>query len=842
MRTAITLCATVALFAALAASRHLPARGSREPRPHKCVHDTPMVQKLMRADLARNRPKMAAIESKLAARRFTSQQSVTGELRIVFSTADLDDSSQYCTAEGDVRPDFAGNSVTCSADDVLTAEKKRILLDNILPTAQQKIQTALQLQQRVSPVVVPQQACGSDFTIPSEHSTAGVSDADVVLYVAAGPTEDGVLAWAGACATDLSNRVVVSRLNFGPANIEWGVDSVNTEQVATAVHETFHALGFSVGFFENSGYTSTATLREKTVTLLTSPTVVDKYREYFGCDTLAGAELEDEGGSGSAGSHFDRRVLPTEMMTGSGGNILSVLTLAALQDTGHYTAVFSNAESMVFAQNAGCGFHESKCNTAAGGAGTYWCFDDDSTAWRCSDDLKKVGFCDVTTYSSDLPTYFQYYSDPRKGGRLFFDGCPWVSNFANRICTDSRDSTANEALEGHYFGQGGRCFRTHGVRDGNYLFDPGTHTCLLARCSDDDATLYVTINGSSLWKTCPSGGGNVTDLPNEFVGSIECPSAASMCPGLEESTPVPPTPPTPVPTPIPPTPVPTPQQTFPGDTPVPGGDTPIPATPSGLTATVTGAFVLSGANWGSMSSDQDAVSQLVYALRSDVGELLAIGAEYVEISSLQVGSLHVTYAVYHENSNRETVNRAFQVAIDGGGVSWMGRVAAVYAIHTDGSDTTALTSATTDEPAAEDTSTPLCSDPSNFQHDQCGIIIIVVIVVVGVICFCAFIAWWNKKHDEEEAAKQREAGAAAENGPGGPPMPGDGLQAASPAGVAPNRSGYPAPSAPPAHQQQWQQAPPPPAHQQQWQQAPPPPGQQQQWQPYAANRQPPRRQ
>ena len=56
-----------------------------------------------------------------------------------------------------------------------------------------------------------------------------------------------------------------------------------------------------------------------------------------GC--LPGAELEDDGGPGTAESHFEKRVFGNELMTGIVGSdvpVLSSFTLALCQDSGWY--------------------------------------------------------------------------------------------------------------------------------------------------------------------------------------------------------------------------------------------------------------------------------------------------------------------------------------------------------------------------------------------------------------------------------------------------------------------------------------------------------------------------
>ena len=47
--------------------------------------------------------------------------------------------------------------------------------------------------------------------------------------------------------------------------------------------------------------------------LITLPGVVEYAREYFDCNNLTGVELENQGGSGTQGSHWERRILGDEV-------------------------------------------------------------------------------------------------------------------------------------------------------------------------------------------------------------------------------------------------------------------------------------------------------------------------------------------------------------------------------------------------------------------------------------------------------------------------------------------------------------------------------------------------
>jgi len=78
---------------------------------------------------------------------------------------------------------------------------------------------------------------------------------------------------------------------------------------------------------------------------------------------LEGAYLENQGGSGSFGAHFERRVFFNEFMTASRlkDRRISEFTLALLEGTGWYKPNYLYAEPMTYGKNAGCAFLDTEC-------------------------------------------------------------------------------------------------------------------------------------------------------------------------------------------------------------------------------------------------------------------------------------------------------------------------------------------------------------------------------------------------------------------------------------------------------------------------------------------------
>ena len=135
------------------------------------------------------------------------------------------------------------------------------------------------------------------------------------------------------------------------------------------LHELTHALGFLYTMFpyfpggaENT-YT-TEYIRYSYRYIIKTPKVIETARKYFNCSYLNGVELEDQGGAGSAGSHWEQRILLGDYM---GAVIyqeemaISEITLALLEDTGWYKANYYTGGLMRFGKNKGCDFLYYNC-------------------------------------------------------------------------------------------------------------------------------------------------------------------------------------------------------------------------------------------------------------------------------------------------------------------------------------------------------------------------------------------------------------------------------------------------------------------------------------------------
>eukprot|EP00163_Fabomonas_tropica_P012919 TRINITY_DN24315_c0_g1_i1.p1 TRINITY_DN24315_c0_g1~~TRINITY_DN24315_c0_g1_i1.p1 ORF type:complete len:272 (+),score=60.99 TRINITY_DN24315_c0_g1_i1:774-1589(+) len=237
---------------------------------------------------------------------------------------------------------------------------------------------------RQSPLPVTSSQCGGHpLQYAATPDPSSVSDADYLLYVTARPTIGQTLAFAVTCEFDsrTTGRPIVGWANFGPARIlpgDPGVESV-------ARHEISHALGFSAsswarfrdrqtGSVRPANQVTTTTTRaqgkgSKEVLLMTTDKVVEEVRNHFACPSLTGGELENNGGSGTASSHWEKRLFGNDFMIGSKGSsaVYSPMTFAAFHDSGWYDVDFTSSHigTNPWGAQKGCSFTSSSCGEAA---------------------------------------------------------------------------------------------------------------------------------------------------------------------------------------------------------------------------------------------------------------------------------------------------------------------------------------------------------------------------------------------------------------------------------------------------------------------------------------------
>jgi len=301
-----------------------------------------------------------------------------------------------------------------------------------------------------------------------------------------------------------------------------------------------------------------------------TPVVLAKARHHFDCrcgdagesDCIEYISLEDSGGEGTASSHWEKRVLYNEVMSGTVNTAtspISNITLALFEDSGWFRPNYGVAapecffdpswcglpggegtrprKPLLWGAGRGCGFVMGACDGDAwrGDLG-YFCTDY-SHARGCTVGWRAVGRCSRMVYSADLPRQFQYFADARVGGQRSEDYCPVWEAFSNYGCGEGGEEGADmarlkAAQRGEARCEGCRCAATtlcnssHSDCGAGREFGCYEHRCL--------SPTRLQMRVGNTWFDCaeqptPSR----ISLPG-YAGELECPPAAELCASAAE--------------------------------------------------------------------------------------------------------------------------------------------------------------------------------------------------------------------------------------------------------------------------------------------------------------------
>ncbi|KAI9118354.1 hypothetical protein K1719_010686 [Acacia pycnantha] len=260
------------------------------------------------------------------------------------------------------------------------------------------------------------------------------------------------------------------------------------------------------------------------VTRVVLPRVVMHSRHHYGAFSkyFTGLELEDGGGRGTSGSHWEKRLMMNEIMTGSVDtrSVVSKMTLALLEDSGWYRANYSMADRLDWGRNQGTEFVTSPCNFWKG---AYHC--NKTQLSGCTYNREAEGYCPIVKYTGDLPQWNQYFSQANEGGQSSLaDYCTYLVAYSDGSCTDVNSARAPDRMLGEVRGSNSRCMASTLVRMG---FVRGSMTqgngCYQHRCANN--SLEVEVDG--IWKVCPEVGGPI-QFPG-FNGELICPAYHELC-------------------------------------------------------------------------------------------------------------------------------------------------------------------------------------------------------------------------------------------------------------------------------------------------------------------------
>ncbi|KAL4453893.1 hypothetical protein ABPG74_003776 [Tetrahymena malaccensis] len=378
--------------------------------------------------------------------------------------------------------------------------------------------------------------------IPSQDDqTIGITNSDLHLYfIFNSESKAGYLANAGFCnlqQTSTYLRPNFGRVLFNIANMK--NSGTNLEQyqndVMVTLHEVIHVLGFSYGAMQNwynkstnqllgqtaaNNLITTQKIRGLDTKILGSPNVLATAQKYYGCPTLKGMQLENQGGSGSVNSHWERTIIRSEIMTASAlteGLNLTFFTIALLKDTGYWDDVNENVTDPIYwGRGKGCDFFEKACSS--------------STQYE--------------EFATPGQLACSFWGDGQGKGSnsdSYGDTCNVIQIYSNRLCSDianqnyQNDPASFNSDTSNDFSYNSKCFVSNVYSPSSqYKYTDENLRCHFYQCTPDKTQL--TISFSQIPNTqivCGySDQGTQKDVvyQGNKLGQVTCPSnIARMC-------------------------------------------------------------------------------------------------------------------------------------------------------------------------------------------------------------------------------------------------------------------------------------------------------------------------
>ena len=172
---------------------------------------------------------------------------------------------------------------------------------------------------------------------------------------------ESVLASSSAYHYEAETGLPITGLLYINKDLDYSMLQSQEYFESIILHEFTHVLGFDIFFFKNV-YKNYLTQTDKFGIqrhYIISQKVKNYAQKYFNCNNIIGVELEEYGNSGTAGSHWEARVLLGEYMNGyiyTEEQVISEFTLSLLEDTGLYKANYYTGGLMRYGKNKGCDF------------------------------------------------------------------------------------------------------------------------------------------------------------------------------------------------------------------------------------------------------------------------------------------------------------------------------------------------------------------------------------------------------------------------------------------------------------------------------------------------------
>ena len=333
-------------------------------------------------------------------------------------------------------------------------------------------------------------------------------------------------------------------------------------------HEFTHILGFTRTHFIQYMH-NTFSRKDKygiDRTYVNSTKVIEVAKKYYNCPTIDGVELENFGGNGTSGSHWEARILLGEYMNGvlyPEEQVISEFTLALLEDTGYYKANYYTGGLMRYGKGKGCDFINNKCVNSTHEINPLFenefydsIYSEYSLDASCSSGRQSRTYYAWWKYEN-IPQEYQYFTNKKYGGFSAADYCPVAKEYSkesdnayytghcslkgnggygtqinyeeikgNSKTVKSYTSNDLELITGETYSDHSFCYQSSLIKNSS-TFDNSVVRAVCYETFCSDKSLTIKINND--YFVCPRPGGKIK--VEGYKGYFMCPDYNLMCSG-----------------------------------------------------------------------------------------------------------------------------------------------------------------------------------------------------------------------------------------------------------------------------------------------------------------------
>ena len=276
-----------------------------------------------------------------------------------------------------------------------------MIRDVIIPRLKKKLNRIFSVQGEGVIFPFDSTRCDDDFPVPQKYK-ASITSADLIIFFKLTLNTSVVINTKSCLFRADNTRPVVGRMFFSANQVEIDYEGIAVVQ-DFLFSKILQILGFSKNLFDHFDSFLPVTEVEKEfrngelkdVLYYIGPKGVHQARNHFNCHSLTRIRMENDLDA-TFGSHLEKTQFGNEMLTADlrGNKVLSAITLAILEDSGWYKADYTQAETLLFGRDKGCGFLEQECNTQ------FPEFCENEGEFNCSGDYKSKSLCLKTPHST----------------------------------------------------------------------------------------------------------------------------------------------------------------------------------------------------------------------------------------------------------------------------------------------------------------------------------------------------------------------------------------------------------------------------------------------------------